>query len=527
MIINQNMHNVCSDLSFYFNITMKRARKPFIVALIISLLITVSICYLSYRTLKREILLQDYHQQTIALNNSKQIELSVLSILNNRASHLSTLANLIQSDVSNLQQLFKMDNEIDNIFILEGNKLIYPDEINPIDNKQREWIRLITPIINDKSLLYNNLILDEHTIPQSGWYINKDSDLPCLLFWLKHGNKTIGLRTSYIMFISNVINQLTNNYSPDLFILKEGGRIIYQSQGTIKPEDSMLRASIHLPYPLVDWQINYYSNSKGDVNLLVWGSLLTALIIILILLIILRIYREYTQTVRQAQQQVNFVSQVSHELKTPLTNIALYAEILKEKIFDEDNQAQQYLNVITSETERLTRLIQNILTFTKSAKVIIKPIEINTVLELIYQTFLPAFNMKGMTLRLIMKDKIIINTDTDKLIQIIGNFLSNAEKYASQGKFVDIILTQDEKSAYISVRDYGEGIAQKEMKAIFQPFYRIKSSITEGIAGTGIGLTIAQQMAKHLNGEIIIKNCSPGICFTLKQPLYTVITHNN
>jgi signal transduction histidine kinase len=88
--------------------------------------------------------------------------------------------------------------------------------------------------------------------------------------------------------------------------------------------------------------------------------------------------------------------------------------------------------------------------------------------------------------------------------------LSNAEKYAAQGKRVDIEAQAVSGQIEIAVRDYGPGIAEKEMKMIFLPFYRVKSSITEGVSGTGIGLTIARQLAQRLQGEIASRRKTPA-----------------
>jgi len=93
------------------------------------------------------------------------------------------------------------------------------------------------------------------------------------------------------------------------------------------------------------------------------------------------------------------------------------------------------------------------------------------------------------------------------------------EKYAADGKQVDISSAIDQQQFSLKIRDYGKGIARSERKRIFQPFYRINNQLTEGVSGTGIGLAIAKQQAELLGGSLEIVNVSQGTCFQLKLPL--------
>lgn len=484
-----------------------------------ALLLAGFIAYLGFRTLAHEALLRHYQQQTLAQSHTAQVRAFILELLNNKAVRLSSIANYLKNDDLTLNTFIAKDSDVDAIFILQKNQLLFPDELAPLDEREKAWVQSITPIIHDPSLLYNHYFTDEKSQPASGWFISNESSDPLLIFWLNQNDLIIGFKVSYVGLLSDAINQLAFDYSPDTLTVEDNGRLLYQSGNPQLIRDSLRLDTQRLPYPLSRWQIDYYGYKTDSYALYLGGGLLIALLILAVGLMIFRFYREYTRTVRLASQQVSFVGQVSHELKTPLTNITLYAEMLKEEPFDEDSPAPRYLDVITSESQRLSRLIQNILSFTKAPKVHLQQVDLNSLLEQIYQTFIPAFTSKGMTLELQNGCPIVVCTDIDRLTQIISNFLSNAEKYASQGKRVDLIAQCDDQSVYIRVRDYGSGIASKELKSIFQPFYRIKSTITEGVSGTGIGLTIAQQLAQGLQGEILVENMSPGIQFSVKLPL--------
>ena len=108
--------------------------------------------------------------------------------------------------------------------------------------------------------------------------------------------------------------------------------------------------------------------------------------------------------------------------------------------------------------------------------------------------------------------------DEDALGQILANLLSNVEKYASAGERVDVTLAQDAAKTRIRVRDYGPGIPAGQRRKVFDPFFRARSDLTEGVSGTGIGLTIARDLARQCGGELELEPCEPGACFVLTLP---------
>lgn len=506
---------------------MKNAPKNVILFVIATLLLSGFIAYLGFRTVEHEALLRHYQLQTLAQSRTSQVNAFILNTLNQKAVRISSIADFMQLDDTTLKELVTRDSDIDAVFILKKNKLLFPNENQPLTQKEQAWIQTITPIINDPSMLYSHSFVGEQAMPKSGWFIANETNEPIFLYWIIKEDRMLGFKVPYIKLISDVMNTLDVDFSPDILVVKDNDRLLYQSPGLGNIEQQKLIDSQHLSYPLTTWQIDYYAQETNNTLVYLWGGLLVLLLLAVVGLVMFRLYREYTQTERLARQQVNFVGQVSHELKTPLTNITLYAEILKEEQLEQesDSQVVHYLDVITSESQRLSRLIQNILSFTKASKVHIKPVELSCLVNKIVQTFIPAFDAKGIKINLLIKQDVTVETDEDRLTQIISNFLSNAEKYAAHGKLVDLTIDTDEVkgTVYIHVRDYGNGISSKELKSIFQPFYRVKSEITEGVSGTGIGLTIAEQLAQSLSSEITVENMSPGIRFTLAL-LYLSVT---
>lgn len=500
---------------------MKSSRSLFLFTFI-TFVIFSAIAYFGYRTLTHETLLRHYQNQRLAQSHTEQVSTVILDLLNQNAVRLSSIAAYINLDSETLNALVAQESSVDALFVLKKNQLLFPNTELALTEKEKSWEQAITPIVQDPSILYSHHFTDEQTQPTSGWYLSRDASDPLLIYWQQQGSHVIGFKVSYVKLLSDVINSLDFDYAPNTLQVLDDGRLLYQSDHQTLASDRVALNSQHLPYPLSAWQIDYYAKAVNSTPLYLWGGLMLGLLMVIIGLAMLYLYREYTRQLRLAQQQVSFVGQVSHELKTPLTNISLYAEMLQELQPEESlpsSSSQRYLAVILNESQRLSRLIQNILSFTNTPKVHWQPVILRPLLNNIYHAFTPAFAAKDMELVLIVNGDIHLTTDVDRLTQIISNFLSNAEKYAAQGKRVELIAEQSDNRVLIRVQDYGSGMAAKELKAIFQPFYRVKSHITEGVSGTGIGLTIARQLATSLQGEILVSSGPTGSCFTLKLPI--------
>ena len=470
---------------------------------ILSLLILmIFISYLGWRSVEHEVLLRENNETLLAKSRINNINLLIESLLNQRVSYLSSLSSQIDNNHDEAEHLLEVETDIKNIFIINKNKILF---LSDFDDSQ--WHKLVESIALDNSLILNLKDYDEQFQPNSGWYQNYDH----LIYWFKVSDDIIGFELSTIKLTFDIINLLDNQSLDDNFKLTNSDKQIYSNGKTFENE-----ITVSLKYPLQNWHLTYYYSSPNLVNLYILGIGGIALFILVLFGFVFYGYREYTRTLRLAKQQVTFVGQVSHEFKTPLTNITLYSEMLSEYLEDEAAPIPDYLQVISAESKRLTRLIQNVLTFNKSNNLNIKPVNLTALLKQVYLTFKPILAAKSLQLNLInLENDCIVNTDADSVMQILNNFLSNAEKYASKGKQVDLSLCRSGKQVVITVRDYGEGVATHLLKQIFKPFYRVSSSITEGVSGTGIGLTIANQLAKQLQGEIKVVNQKPGIAFSL------------
>ncbi|OCG08795.1 hypothetical protein A9G13_01670 [Gilliamella sp. wkB178] len=474
-----------------------------ITAILLMFILVATFSYLGWRTIEHEVLMRQTHVKMLAESRANNIKSSVESLLNQRSVYLNKLAQFINDDQAKADNLLRTESDIKNIFIIKNHKLAYLT-----NNSDSQWSKIVDSIQYDNSILINHNTQTEQYRPESGWYQVYDH----LIYWSTFSGTIVGFEISQLNFALDVVNLFDDQSLTDDFNLFNNDKLIY-AHG----EQGATSVMLALNYPLQNWQLTYYYQQPSLLNLYLLGGAIIVFLVIVIISLISYWYREYTRALRLARQQVSFVGQVSHEFKTPLTNISLYSEMLREHLEDEPPPVTDYIDVISSESKRLTRLVQNILNFNKPAKLNIKAVNLTQLIQQIYNTFKPVLATKSLQLNLLLDQQhpCIINTDADSVMQIINNFLSNAEKYAAQGKQVDLSLQHQNQQVIISVRDYGNGIPNQLLKQIFKPFYRIKSSITEGVSGTGIGLTIANQLAEQLHGTIQVTNCEPGVVFSL------------
>ncbi len=227
-----------------------------------------------------------------------------------------------------------------------------------------------------------------------------------------------------------------------------------------------------------------------------------------------------------AQQKTDFVSNVSHELKTPLTSIRMFAELMHNRPQPPEKQSQ-FLRIISVESERLTRLINNVLDFAKLERkqrhFDRKPIDLHEVIGRVWESHEMHLKEAGFTTAWKAgPPPYLITGDEDALAQVLVNLLSNAEKYSSEQKEIELHTWLDDGFVHISVLDRGMGVPSGDERKIFEAFYRAHDSLSSGIQGSGLGLTLARQIANAHGGEITCeKREGGGSRFTLRLPVRT------
>ncbi len=256
-----------------------------------------------------------------------------------------------------------------------------------------------------------------------------------------------------------------------------------------------------------------------------WVTLVLAVVFAGVFLIL---YRLGLSQISLSRQQQDFVSAVSHELKSPLTSIRMYGEMLKEGWAEEDKR-QGYYEFIHDESERLSRLISNVLqlaSITRSEPNFdIESVEVAELMSNIVSKVSSQIERAGFELRVNRAadaDAARINIDEDCFAQIIINLVDNAIKFSRNADIRAIDISSrlsGDGDVLFSVRDYGPGVEKDQMKKIFQLFYRSESELTRETVGTGIGLAIVHQLTSAMGGKVDLMNAAPGVEFALRFPV--------
>jgi signal transduction histidine kinase len=224
--------------------------------------------------------------------------------------------------------------------------------------------------------------------------------------------------------------------------------------------------------------------------------------------------RDVRRELRMAEMRSQFVSSVSHELKTPLTAIRMFAETLRLGRSSDPQVRQEYLDTIVHESERLTRLLNNVLDFSKieTGRMVYRPApaSLADIVRAAARMVQYPLNQQGFRLNIKMEDGIPeMSVDRDAIEQAILNLLSNAMKYSGEARDMDLNLLRHNGDAVIRVTDHGVGISPQEQTKIFEKFYRVNSPENERIAGTGLGLALAAHIVKAHGGRIDVES-TPG-----------------
>ncbi len=220
--------------------------------------------------------------------------------------------------------------------------------------------------------------------------------------------------------------------------------------------------------------------------------------------------QDITKQQKLEKSRREFVANVSHELKTPITTIKSYVETIMENELERDTQLQ-FLDVVNKESDRMTRLIQDLLTLSRlDGKLLLRSKEPLDVCELINEVVQKqSFEAKRRQHTLVfhqLGDIPPVYIARDRMEQILTNILSNAIKYTPDGGSIEVTAKQLYSNAYITVKDTGIGIPAKDLDRIFERFYRVDKARSRDMGGTGLGLAIAKEFVQAYGGDITINS---------------------
>jgi signal transduction histidine kinase len=278
--------------------------------------------------------------------------------------------------------------------------------------------------------------------------------------------------------------------------------------------------------PLADLELAYLAGTLPlgpGRSLLVWVSVVLAAVLLGGFFVM---YRFGMRQITLRAQQQDFVSAVSHELKTPLTSIRMYGEMLQAGWAGEDKK-RTYYAYIAEESERLSRLIENVLALARmnrgDARLELVSATVGDLLDMVRSKVATALERAGFTLAVTVPDDLraaTLRVDRDAFAQIFINLVDNALKFAVRAERKEIAITvrSEARSVLFCVRDYGPGVPRGKMKKLFELFYRPEDELTRTTTGTGIGLGLVKQLATAMHASVDVRNCEPGAEFRLLLP---------
>lgn len=239
------------------------------------------------------------------------------------------------------------------------------------------------------------------------------------------------------------------------------------------------------------------------------------------------VLQDVTRQEKLEQERKEFVANVSHELRTPLTTMKSYLEALDEGALEDKNIAPKFIKVVMNETERMIRLVHDLLHLSrldsKEAKLVRKPLAIKNIIEPVVERFMIQGKQRGLEIELDLTDgNSKVYVDRDSVIQVLDNLMSNAVKYSNdQGKIWVRTKKMNQNWLKVEIEDQGVGIPRRDLARIFERFYRVDKARSRSMGGTGLGLSIAREIVHHHGGNIHIDsklNKGTRVMFTL--PIY-------
>jgi signal transduction histidine kinase len=268
------------------------------------------------------------------------------------------------------------------------------------------------------------------------------------------------------------------------------------------------------------------TSRAGRIVRILWA--LISILFVSILVGGVLVLRAVRAEVLLARQKTNFVANVSHELKTPLTSIRMFAEMLKSGRQRSEGKRREYLSLMVSESERLTRLINNVLDFSRMEqgrkRYAKERVDLAALCRELVENQRPRYEQDGFDLELGVEPSgdaaVWVEGDPESLKQSLLNLLSNAEKYSDEQKAIMVEIRRDQSWAYVEVMDRGRGVPASQAERIFEEFYRVDDSLTAKVRGSGLGLSITRRILRDQGGDVLyLPREGGGSIFRIQLPV--------
>ena len=364
--------------------------------------------------------------------------------------------------------------------------------------------------------------------PPAGWLTWTWENRTHLLGWVEGGGYRYGVELEMVAMMSQLVGSLPAPALADgvLALLDDNGAVVYQRGAAVLDAETPELAAAQIGPALPHWQVSLYAPAgaapaTGRAAMTILSGLLVGSFVAAIVLGGSLLLWQAHRNLLDARQKTSFVSNVSHELKTPLTTIRMYAELLGEGRVSDGQKRRRYLDVIVEESRRLTRLVNNVLDFSRleqgRKQYHPEPLDLASSVRGLLDTQLPRLTAAGLKVEASIPDRPVpVLVDRDTLEQVLLNLVDNAIKYAAAGGGLTVAIEGDGR---LDVCDRGPGIPPAHRERIFEQFHRVDNSLTAAQPGSGLGLSIARRQMRDLGGDVTYEpRAGGGACFTVRFP---------
>ncbi len=305
------------------------------------------------------------------------------------------------------------------------------------------------------------------------------------------------------------------------------GTVLWENAPTPNDKFEVKRVMVAPSFRDLKLQLRYKDRSiEQEVRRLAIAK--TTLIGFIDLMLLAGLYLAYTNVRREihlARLKSDFVANVSHELKTPLALIRLFAETLELGRVQGAEKAKQYYRIINKESQRLTQLINNILDFSRieagRKQYRLVRTDVGRVVQEVLDAYRFQIEQQGFTLEVEMAEDLPeVEIDSEAIEQALLNLLNNAIKYSPGEKYIKLAVRPDGNRLLISVTDRGIGVAKADQKKIFEKFYRAETTVVHETKGSGLGLALVQHIMEAHAGSVELESIpGKGSTFILVIPV--------
>lgn len=401
------------------------------------------------------------------------------------------------------------------------------------DGSRRNISRLLARDRDKIERLIEFRRVDYRKIESLGSVDSSTGEQPVTLVFVTRGSDTntqiVGIVLDPRVFIRDIILRKLVEAAGNEFVLavvdQKTGEIL-ASTSDVQPRDLKqakalwLFPALSLGIRLKGTTIDELVQSRFHRNMF----LIVGLDIILIVGAFL-VYRTMRREMELVRMKSDFISNVSHELRTPLSLIRMFAETLEMKRVGTERKKREYYRTILRETERLTRLVNNILNFSRMEadrrNYHFRPVDLNIVVNNVLSIYDYQLRERGFTTEIDLETTLPpIHADDEALAEALHNIVDNAIKYSPEKKTLEVRTGVNNDTVFVEVKDSGIGIAAEHHEKIFEKFYRVSGGLVYTTRGSGLGLALVRHIAAAHGGTVEVESTpGKGSTFRLNLPL--------